>query len=431
MPRAWNREGTSRERCSLGASQTRRSCEGLRSCDRPRDERNAPLHFARDCRVSSGMRDKKRINEALARLCAAAGPDSDFRGPGLRQQEDPFEHLEGALVDLDCGSLAEKVSGFKGSWLHALSCMAQEQPFEGQLIVPSLLPPAPALTAPGGRNETLTRGVTACVLPPDNHLLILSPAGAEAAVYATSRDGLQKLGDSVAHFVESEVARLTGVPAPDPAALPAFGIDFGREVNNYAVIVAGRYFPAPQSQQKVHELRKMVAEVATRSGLPLAYVHMGTNINWVDGDESTYEPADAIIGLVTAWIDGDGGRTEPIELPREALDPAALARVPEELWARLEAEFGAAARDDEEDDDDDEGDDAGASREPGLFLAPAGWTVASLYSAAEARWNPEGWVDGEPIVTACAEDIHPGLRLDGLEELVDVKGKLLLYATYA
>jgi hypothetical protein len=299
------------------------------------------------------------------------------------------------------------------------------------VIVPSLLPPASALKSPDGQRDVLAGGRTVCILPPANDLLILSPAGGDAAVYSTAPTGLQKLGDSVAHFVEVEVARLTGAPAPDPAALPAFGIDVGRETNNYAVVVAGRYFSAPKSQAQVHRLRALVAEMATRTGLPLAYVHMGTNANWVEGDESTYEPADALIGLVTAWVDGDGGEAEPVELPREALDPAALARVPDALWEKLEAELGGAGDDEGEDENDDEGDDAEPSRKPGIFLAPAGWTVASIYAADQSKWNPRGWVEGEPLVTACSEDLEPGLRLNGLEALANAKGPLLLYATYA
>lgn len=363
------------------------------------------------------MNEKQRLNAALVRLCEAADYDFD---PPADSQGGPFAHLKRALLDLDFELVADTFPQFRDTWLFNLACQVQEVPIAGQVIVAGVLPPAPLL-AQAAKNDAdkpvLLAGATVSIRPPGNDLLILSPATATAAVYTTTAQGLTRLGDSVVDFVEREIAAALGAPAATTSraaeagsSLPVFGLDQGGR--NFALVVAGRRVAAPETQAQVHALRKVVDAAGQRLGLPLAYVHMGTAINWTPGDEGSYEPADAIIGVVTQWIDGDGGEAEPVELSGEALAPAALERVPEDFWAELEEEHGAALG------------------EAGLFLAPAGWTVASIYAAEDATWEG-GSVKGEALVTTCSEDTEPGVLLGTHEALQASKGKLLLYATYA
>ena len=238
--------------------------------------------------------------------------------------------------------------------------------------------------------------------------------------------------------------------------LPDFAFDTD---TNYGVIAVGRLIAEGQLSppSRVKAVQDAVDEWATRTGLPLAYVHMGTTINWdLEEDDDDSECSTGLVGLVTAYIDGLGGDAHPIAVEASALDPALYDRIPAELWTDLETrlgvKFGRYADNDDDSDDDDsddsdsddsdsEDEDSDASDdsdsederdEPGVYLAPAGWTVASLYLASAAELDEDGRPGGTPAVSVAAEDTVVGKRLDTAERahLRTAAGGLLLYATY-
>jgi hypothetical protein len=76
------------------------------------------------------------------------------------------------------------------------------------------------------------------------------------------------------------------------------------------------------------------------------------------------------------------------------------APLPDALWERLQAEHALPAG------------------SPGIYLAPAGWTVAQLFPAAAAFTTDGEFPDAQPLATTSAEDFPPGRALDvaGLPE---------------
>lgn len=232
--------------------------------------------------------------------------------------------------------------------------------------------------------------------------------------------------------------------------LPDFAFDTD---TNHGVIAVGRLIAEGQLSppSRVKAVQDAVNEWATRTGLPLAYVHMGTTINWnLEEDDDDSECSTGLVGLVTAYIDGLGGDARPVQVDASALDPALYDRIPAELWTDLETRLGVkfgryADSDDEDsededsdsensedDDSDDSDDEADEVDEPGVYLAPAGWTVASLYLASAAELDEEGRPGGEPAVSVAAEDTVVGKRLDTAKHahLRTAAGGLLLHATY-
>lgn len=184
---------------------------------------------------------------------------------------------------------------------------------------------------------------------------------------------------------------------------PSFGFD----ERAYAVIVAGRRITqdaleaAGATQRGIAELAALVRAEGVRLGLPLAYVHMGTTVNWSEdrADRIPKEGADAIVGVVLALAAYDEG---PVALQRAELDARAADRIPESFWAELSTR-------------------AGVSPEPSrLVLAPAGWAIAELYDGA-AIYDPRGQVfDQKPLLQTSSEDFPPGapIDLDALPERI-------------
>lgn len=79
--------------------------------------------------------------------------------------------------------------GFEGSWLHMLSAEVHGVPVAEQFILSAMLPPAAMLAAQATTDEArgiLSAGATSSIRPPDDDLLVLSPATADAVVYELS-----------------------------------------------------------------------------------------------------------------------------------------------------------------------------------------------------------------------------------------------------
>lgn len=70
--------------------------------------------------------------------------------------------------------------------------------------------------------------------------------------------------------------------------------------------------------------------------------------------------------------------------------------------------------------------------EPGVYLAPAGWTIASLYLASTAELGESGRPEGKPAASTATEDTTVGKRLDteAYAHLRTCEDELLLWATY-
>jgi len=184
---------------------------------------------------------------------------------------------------------------------------------------------------------------------------------------------------------------------------------------NFAVIVLGRRVSLDSLEDLEVTRRKLGAIVETvktwaqTSGLPLCYVHMGTTVNWDEDDDAIIdEGADAVIGVALAVGVYPG---EPVRVSTATLQKVSEEQIPEAFWAELQNSHGLILVD------------------PGLYLAPAGWTVAEL-------WGPEAKYDAddeyfdegqEPLVVTCAADFPPGVALDvsSLPETVQLR------ATYA
>jgi hypothetical protein len=183
--------------------------------------------------------------------------------------------------------------------------------------------------------------------------------------------------------------------------LPRFGFDSG----NWAVVIAGRVVSEPQSQGAVKRAEATVRQWAARTKLPLAYVHMGTTANWVDEKddaEGSYESAPAIVGLVL----GHASSEAPLKLARSKIDASKINEIPAELWDALDGlSYG----------------------DQGVYLAPGGWTVASMFPG-DAEYDADAQdFSSEHLATTCSEDSAPGARIDELT-LTD---ELWIHATYA
>lgn len=349
------------------------------------------------------MDQKTEIRRALDELVAAADLDAlavDASSLG------PFGLLKACLKEMPRERLAASLPRFERTWLDAIACEAQGQPMAGQVIIASLLPPAPMLQLAGAteaEQAVLRTGATVAIRPPESELLILSPVGPDAAVYVASAAGLTRVAVNVAELVREEVRQALG----EGPRIPRF-IEGPDEAWNRAALVAGAFLDEPRTQGEVKALAGLVSAWAERTGLPLAYVHMGTTANWEDeaDAEEDYESAPAVIGLVLAHA----AQRRPAKVSRAELDaPAQLRRIPAELWEEVRAR-GVAPRDE------------------GLYLAPAGWSVASLFPG-DAVYDPscETFPDAKPLATTCAEDFPPGLRLEPGE----LPEELWLQAFYA
>lgn len=189
--------------------------------------------------------------------------------------------------------------------------------------------------------------------------------------------------------------------------LPRFGFDTFDELENWALLIAGRYVDEPATAGEVKRLEGLVRQWATKTGLPLAYVHLGTTINWEDdGDvDPDYESAPAVIGLVQSYT----GAAAPRRLRRSDLKADASA-IPAEFWAALNAEPSLSLRDE------------------GVYLAASGWTVAAIYPGDAVPESGGEFFedDANPLFLVCTDGI--GCEIIDIAELPD---DFWLHSTYA
>lgn len=156
------------------------------------------------------MGQKEEILAQLARLATAAHlelPQFDATPMG------PLSVTKTALRGLPRESLVAASPRFVGTWLDMLVREVQEVAVDGQVILPGLLPPASMLRLEGATPEqqaVVSSGAVVSIRPPENHLLLLSPVSADAAVYELTDRGLVPLAENVAALVTSEVSRILG-----------------------------------------------------------------------------------------------------------------------------------------------------------------------------------------------------------------------------
>jgi hypothetical protein len=178
------------------------------------------------------------------------------------------------------------------------------------------------------------------------------------------------------------------------------------ETANHAVVVVGRVLERTGIRSPTHlaGVRDTVRRWAERTGLPLAVVHTGTCRSWDLGADDLRGPSQlCVIGLVTAFVSGQEER----ELPVGALDPRLAERIPSGLWHELEdvhdLQLDVAHPAWDGDDDDDHGRRRHASHDysgPGVYLAPAGWSWASIRR------------DGEHLASSSSDSTYTVVRLD-------------------
>lgn len=291
------------------------------------------------------------IDTQIARLAQAIGAewnaDDEGEAPG-----GPFSQLKHRLSAFSSHRVL-KLKNLRNSWLHALVCMVQEEELEGALIVPAVLPPAAVLaqgfTGPEEQRAILAAGFVACIRPPNNELLLLSPANAQTAVYELGSDGLVKLADSVVDFVAKQI---------DLGLAPREHCDEGQ----LGALVVGRRFGQSKTFGAVRAAQATAAEWRKKTGLPLVVVNPGPAE--ADDDDEAHETFYAGL-LVSAAEDG---------MPAQRIDPSrletlSLAAIPPAFWSELETKHGFTKSEDDED---------GAGPAEGLFLVPAGWACATL-----------------------------------------------------
>jgi hypothetical protein len=180
--------------------------------------------------------------------------------------------------------------------------------------------------------------------------------------------------------------------------LPSFLLDEAA----CATIVIGRRVSAPRTPGLVKQLQSAVEAWSSRTNLPLAYVHMGTTINWGADEAEHDEDTAGIIGLVTAYVmqtvDENGAVTDSVAVDRRAFDMKSYERVPAEIWSDLSESFGLTFGGLELDPGKSEPEEADQSA---IYLAPAGWSSALLKLAS-----------GETIVSTSSDSSFVGARLN-------------------
>ena len=266
--------------------------------------------------------------------------------------------------------------GFAGTWLHMLSAEVHGEPVADQVILSMMFPPAAMLAAQAPTDEAraiLTAGATSSIRPPNSELLVLSPATADAVVYELTGRGLTRIASDVAELVENEVDVAVGRRVG--TTLPSYGFDG----ENWAVVVAGCRVGSPRTQGDVKRLQAAVRTFAEKSGLPLAYVHMGSTVG-SDDDTQVFE---GIVGWVLAHASGRSRAT----VSRASLETNAAEKIPADFFATLASEHGVTFG------------------EFAVHLAPAGWSGARLMPVA-------GDEDEDATIQTWAEDTEPGRVLD-------------------
>ena len=319
------------------------------------------------------------IDTQIARLAQAIGAEWNAEDEG-EAPGGPFSQLKHRLTAFSTFRLL-KLKTLRNSWLHALTCMVQEEPMEDAVILPALLPPAAVLaqgfTGPDDQRAILAAGFVACIRPPKNELLLLSPATAQAAVYELGADGVVKLADSVVEFLSRQI---------DAGLAPLEHCDEGQ----LGALVVGRRFGQSKTFAEVRAAQATAAQWRKKTGLPLVVVNPGPS-DMGDEDEA-HETFYA--GLLISASE-DGMPAQRIESSR--LEALSLASIPAGFWQELEAKHGFSRSPDDEDED-------GAGPGEGLFLVPAGWACATLTMGEEQ------------LITTSSEDTYVGKHLT--DELV-------------
>jgi hypothetical protein len=195
-------------------------------------------------------------------------------------------------------------------------------------------------------------------------------------------------------------------------SIPKFGIDKGQ----YGVLVLGRRFMRELTVMQVKSLHATTAAWRAKSALPLAFVSPGPAGEDDDSSAGECFYAGILIGAAKdnqkdAW----SGKKYPIEIDKALLDITALQQIPSGYWDALKLKYAL-------DIDLDEA-DADWGPATGLFLAPAGWAVATLYL---------GTSDSEYLLTTSSEDTCAGKRVNErmLSEIANSNQPLQLLGEY-
>jgi hypothetical protein len=193
--------------------------------------------------------------------------------------------------------------------------------------------------------------------------------------------------------------------AKKTSSVPRFGVDPGQ----FGTLLLGQRFRRDLTVEEVKAIHETTATWRTKSELPLVFVSPGPA-----GEDDANAAGDCFYAGVLLASAKEGGK--PVTVDKSLLDLTAAARIPQGYWAALESEHGLAL-DPEEELDEEEGPPTG------VFLAPAGWAVATLFL---------GSTDDEYLLTTSSEDSSVGLRLSEakLAEIVKSKKPLKLVGAY-
>ena len=179
----------------------------------------------------------------------------------------------------------------------------------------------------------------------------------------------------------------------DSSELPLFGQD----AHAYATLLVGRRFEKELTVAEMTAALNTAAEWARKTGLALAVVNTDVCANKDDDAEVLYNSPYA--GIVLAWAED----TKAPVVVKAQLDAGLLATIPAAFWSELEEKYGLAFEEAEHDEDED--------LPSGIFLVPAGWAVAWLYTGKVEQDGDYFNVEGNLVLTSSSEDSTPGKRL--------------------
>ncbi|HOX46227.1 MAG TPA: hypothetical protein PK668_21665 [Myxococcota bacterium] len=161
----------------------------------------------------------------------------------------------------------------------------------------------------------------------------------------------------------------------------------------HALLIAGRRISLDHLEAGGFTRNKIQAILATLEAVSpgASYVNMGTSVNWPEEpDARIKEGADAIVGVILAVAT----EPSPVKVRRALLDLGALGALPDALWRQLEERHQLP------------------TSEPGIYLAPAGWTVAQLFEPAAAHTEHGEFPGAKALAGTSGEDFPPGVKLE-------------------
>ncbi len=193
--------------------------------------------------------------------------------------------------------------------------------------------------------------------------------------------------------------------AKKKTSIPRFGIDPGQ----FGTLILGRRFVTDLDVEAVKVVHATTAKWREESGLPLVFVSPGPAEQ--DDDSSAGDCFYAGILLASAK---EGGK--PVTVDKSLLDVGAADRIPAGFWEALESDH-ALSTDPEAEIDEEEGPSTG------VFLAPAGWAVATLRLGDD---------EDTYLLTTSSEDTSVGKRLSEatIVEVTKSKEPLKLVGEY-